>query len=260
MRGNVITLRLNRGYTARTGSLFQYDRGQRLVFEGVDLPETYEVHFSNEELGVSKPVLGDASGVEIPDEYLLSGQPVHVWVWVSGENHAETEYHGIIGVTRRAVPTDTAPAPSQQSVIDRTISALNSAVEHVGEIAEGIGETIRESLRQAKDSGEFDGEKGDPGSPGLQGPRGEKGDRGETGPQGPKGDKGDPGDLQLDPALTSSSAAAPADQVGQLKNAINALEDTESDYTVSGSFANLIYKTLGLYADENGDINQREEE
>lgn len=48
------------------------------------------------------------------------------------------------------------------------------------------------------------------------------------------------------------------DEFSDLKSAIDLIEDTESDYTVSGSFANLIYETLGLYIDENGDINQRE--
>ena len=157
MRGNQITLRLNRGFTARAGSLFQYDKGQRLLLTGVELPETYQVHFSNEELGVSKPVIGDASGADIPDEYLVSGQPIHVWVYIAGEDHAETEYHGIIGVTRRALPTDMAPSPAQRSLIDQTLGALAAAVEHteeirhhVEEMSEGIEESVREELRAAK--------------------------------------------------------------------------------------------------------------
>lgn len=48
--------------------------------------------------------------------------------------------------------------------------------------------------------------------------------------------------------------------VSQLKSALNTLENTESDYTVEGSFANLMYETIGLYVDENGDICQREDE
>ena len=157
MRGNQITLRLNRGFTARAGSLFQYDKGQRLLLTGVELPETYQVHFSNEELGVSKPVIGDASGADIPDEYLVSGQPIHVWVYIAVENHSETEYHGIIGVTRRALPTDMAPSPAQRSLIDQTLGALAAAVEHteeirhhVEEMSEGIEESVREELRTAK--------------------------------------------------------------------------------------------------------------
>ena len=206
MRGNQITLRLNRGFTARAGSLFQYDKGQRLLLTGVELPETYQVHFSNEELGGSKPVIGDASGADIPDEYLVSGQPIHVWVYIAGEDHAETEYHGIIGVTRRALPTDMAPSPAQRSLIDQTLGALAAAVEHteeirhhVEEMSEGIEESVREDLRAARDSGEFDGPAGPQGDTGPAGPQGPKGEPGEpgpmgaAGPQGPKGEPGEPG-------------------------------------------------------------------
>ena len=50
-----------------------------------------------------------------------------------------------------------------------------------------------------------------------------------------------------------------ADQVESVSSALNVLEDTENDYTVEGSFAYLMYETLGLYIDENGDISQRED-
>ena len=46
----------------------------------------------------------------------------------------------------------------------------------------------------------------------------------------PKGDKGDHGDLQLDSTLTSASAAAPADQVGNLKSAFGDI--SESTYNL----------------------------
>lgn len=229
MRGNQIALRLSRNFTGRAGYLFQYDRGQRLTFTGVDLPEAYQVHFSNDELGISKPVIGDTSGVDIPDEYLVSGQSIHVWVYIAGDDHAETEYHGVISVIRRAEPTDIEPTPVQKTVIDQTIAALNSAVDRANGIADGIDETIRVSLQEAKDSGEFDGEKGDKGDIGLtpdisigdvttlpagsdvvvelsgtpeqpvlsfgipqgiQGVQGPKGDKGDTGEQGPQGIQG----------------------------------------------------------------------
>ena len=56
------------------------------------------------------------------------------------------------------------------------------------------------------------------------------------------------------------SRAVLGDDVTGLKSAIDTLEDTESDHTVEGSFAYLMYETLGLYVDENGDISQREDE
>lgn len=39
---------------------------------------------------------------------------------------------------------------------------------------------------------------------------------------------------------------------------IELLTNKNYGYSVEGSFANMIYETLGLYVDENGDIAQRE--
>jgi len=50
-----------------------------------------------------------------------------------------------------------------------------------------------------------------------------------------------------------------AQEIKNLRSEYNVLKATENDYTVEGSFANLMYETLGLYVDENGDISQRED-
>ena len=158
MRGNTITMRLIPGSVAMVDGLFQYDYGQKLILSGVELPPAYEVHFSNCEYGSSKTSLGDSTGVEIPDEYLLSGEDVHVWLFLhDSESDGETEYHGVIHVQHRAQPTNTEPTPVQQDVITTTIAILNEAVEDVQSIAEGISDTIDAALQEAKDSGEFDG-------------------------------------------------------------------------------------------------------
>ena len=129
MRGNTIELQLEKDKVAIAGSLYQYDYGQRLILSGAELPVSYEVHFSNDTFGNSKTSIGDATGVDIPDEYLLNGNDIHVWLFLhEGESDGETEYHGIIHVVKRAQPTDQAPTPVQQSAIDQAIAALNAAV------------------------------------------------------------------------------------------------------------------------------------
>lgn len=88
------------------------------------------------------------------------------------------------------------------------------------------------------------GDTGPQGPQGLQGVQGIPGEKGDTGLQGPKGDPGDPAPASavvpavedwlednilqetgyvLDRSLTANNAAAPADLVGDLKNAINLL-------------------------------------
>ena len=185
MRGNTIRLQLKKNRVTQTGNLFQFDYGQFLVFTGVELPGTYEVHFSNQEKGNAKTALGDSTGVEIPDEFLLTGEPIHVWVYLhDGESDGETEYHGIIGVTPRAKPTDQAPTPVQQSVIDQAISALTAGVAEVEGLAEGIPQTIDTALAEAKASGEFDGPPGADGKDGKDGSDGQPGADGKDGADG----------------------------------------------------------------------------
>lgn len=58
-----------------------------------------------------------------------------------------------------------------------------------------IPERIELALEQARESGAFDGPKGDPGPQGEQGPQGEKGAQGDPGPQGVQGEQGPAGDV-----------------------------------------------------------------
>lgn len=150
---------------ARTEPLWQYDYGQVLRFDGIDLPMSYEVHFSNSENGTSKTQIGDADGVAIPDEYLTSGKNVYACVFLhEGAEDGETEYCVVIPVNKRSRPSDEPPTPEQQSAITQALAALESAVGHVDEIAEGIEDTVKEitdtALEEAKESGEFDGPAG----------------------------------------------------------------------------------------------------
>lgn len=131
MVGNTIKIKLAFGEVSRSNlPLYQFDYGQILQIEGVELPDAYEVHFSNSVIGTSKTSVGNADGVSIPDEFLLSGEDIHLWLFLhTGEDDGETEYEGLIKVYRRAEPTDIQPTPVQQDVITQTIAALNAAVD-----------------------------------------------------------------------------------------------------------------------------------
>lgn len=134
---NITRALLHTGTVCKTQPLYQYDYGQLLQFVGIDLPEAYEVHFSNEPRGEAVTQIGDAEGVTIPDALLTTGQPVYAWLFLhTGENDGETEYAVTIPVIRRAAITDDPPTPVEQSAITQAIAALNSAVEQTGQDAE----------------------------------------------------------------------------------------------------------------------------
>ena len=80
MRGNTVTIEmpLQRGKVGKTIPLYQYDYGQKLIITGIELPDYYEVHFSNELHGEAVTSIGDDSGVDIPDAVLTSGSPIYL--------------------------------------------------------------------------------------------------------------------------------------------------------------------------------------
>lgn len=199
MRGNTITMKLIKGKLNRSLPLYQYDYGQVLKLEGVELPVAYEVHFSNSDTGNAKTSIGNADGVVIPDEFLLSGEQIRVWLFLhDGTNDGETEYKGIIPVYARAKPTDQAPTPVQQDVITQTIAALDEAVEqsetnvtHYPKVKNGVWFVWDADANDWASTGvSATGAKGDKGEKGDRGIHGEKGDKGDTGAKGDKGDQG----------------------------------------------------------------------
>lgn len=159
---NIVKASFVFGKTATTRSLRQWDYGQVLQFEGIDLPAAYTVHFANQPTnGNAKTQVGGPDGVTILDEYLTTGLPVYAWVYLhSGADDGETVYSVTIPVTKRPRPVEDEPTPVQQGAIDTAIAALNEGVETVEGIAEAIPQTIDAALEAAKESGEFDGPPG----------------------------------------------------------------------------------------------------
>ena len=103
----------------------------------------------------------------------------------------------------------------EKTLIDRVIEEAEEALlaaQQAQQSVSTIPQTINAALEQAKESGEFKGDKGDPGIQGPKGDPGEKGEKGDTGEQGPKGDKGDPGEDGSDYILTDEDKAEIAAQ------------------------------------------------
>lgn len=100
-----------------------------------------------------------------------------------------------------------------------------------------ISEAIDDALEEAKESGDF---KGDPGEPGAKGDKGDPGDPAPASAVAAAVDDyleenfSNPSNPPLDRSLTSSLSAAPADLVGDLKNAIEHINPSMTDFMVQG--------------------------
>ena len=103
MRDNVVNAVFRGGIACRTSPVYQYDYGMILKFHSLDLPSIYEVHFSNTaEDGEAIPVLGNEDGVLIPDELLITGEPVYAWLYLhTTDSDGETVYSITIPVIER---------------------------------------------------------------------------------------------------------------------------------------------------------------
>lgn len=136
MTTNIVTATFGATRTARTRPLTRIDYGQILRFEGIELPNVYEVHFSNSLTEDAKTALGGPDGVMIPDEYLVSGKTVYAWVFLhTGADDGETRYTVTIPVEARPAVSDEPPTPEEHSVIGQLIGALETGVEAAAESA-----------------------------------------------------------------------------------------------------------------------------
>ena len=220
---NIITAKFCSGATQVWASdAWQYDYGQVLQFDGIDLPEAYQVHFSHERMtGETITQIGNSDGVSVPDQFFQNGEPIFAWVYLhEGEDDGETVYMVTIPVKQRPQPSDEMPTPVEQSAIDQAIAALNIAVEkadeaitHYPTIIDGTwhvwdvtAEAYADTGVEAQGPQGIPGETGATGATGPQGPQGVKGDTGEQGPQGIQGPQGVPGpsydDTQIKQEIT----------------------------------------------------------
>lgn len=146
MRNNIISVAVypNRDVTTAT-PIYRPDYGQILKITNVDLPTAYQVFFSNSTAydGTAKAMIGNADGVEIPTEYIATGQTVYAWLFLhTGDADGEVVYRVVIPNVVTPEFTDEVPTPAQQSEIDQALIALNQAVEQTGA-------DVTEATRQA---------------------------------------------------------------------------------------------------------------
>lgn len=177
---NIITAKFCSGATqAWASEAWQYDYGQVLQFDGLELPEAYQVHFSNVPMtGTAITQIGGADGVTVPDQYFATGEPIYAWVYLhEGEDDGETVYMVTIPVKKRPQPSDEVPTPEEQSAIDQAIAALNIAVEkadeaitHYPTIIDGTWHVWDVTTEAYVDTGvQAQGAKGDKGNKGDNG-------------------------------------------------------------------------------------------
>ena len=106
---------------------WQYNEKQILVITGLDLPEYYAVDFCNEGDADTITMTASAAGVEIPDQFLLTGKRLIAYIVVVDGEAVNTIGQITFPVNVRGRRTDISPEPAEQQQIDELVNLLNNA-------------------------------------------------------------------------------------------------------------------------------------
>ena len=106
--------------------LWQYDYGQRLQIKGLDLPETFEVHFAWKDSEKAKVVIGSTvagiSTVDIPNVALEQRKTITAYIYLSDAAEGETVNTIILSVNKRKAP-ENFEAPEDVDLFHHTLEA-----------------------------------------------------------------------------------------------------------------------------------------
>ena len=160
---SIITATFNDYTYARTTSLWQYDYGQILQIEGITLPATFEVHFSDQDReGESLIQIGSVKDktaqVQIPDNFLRKAAgdnySIYAFIYLTDDESGETKYKITIPVRARPKPnTDLVDTPEEKKFFREAIEEVNNAADRAEKAslkAESSVEEVSKKSEQAK--------------------------------------------------------------------------------------------------------------
>ena len=134
---NILTAVFEDDRYCRVSGAWQYDYGQILRIQGLNLPKAVEIHFSlTEKSGESITRIGTtkdgATDVLIPDSMLEKetnqNYSIYAFIYLSDATSGNTEYRIAIMVNTRPKPEIPGP-PEEPEIFRKTIEAVNQAAD-----------------------------------------------------------------------------------------------------------------------------------
>ena len=158
---NIVTVTFKDSNTATANGVRQWDYGQILRIQGLQLPTAVEVHFalidskdSVTRIGITKDGVTD---VVIPDSMIEAGKNIFAYVYLRDSESGQTEYEIKIVVTTRAKP-EAFDTPEDKELFAQAIEAVNEAAdraEKAGQAAtEAAGQATEDAQQTAQDRAE----------------------------------------------------------------------------------------------------------
>ena len=162
MNNNIATAVFREGECySRTSGVWQYDYGQILQIEGITLPATFEVHFSDQDReGESLIRIGAVKGktaqVQIPDSFLrkVAGDnySIYAFIYLTDTESGETKYKITIPVRARPKPnTDLVDTPEEKKFFREAIEEVNNATDR----AEKASQEAKDSAEEVSEASKY---------------------------------------------------------------------------------------------------------
>lgn len=135
---NIVPVTISDALFYKTDPVFQYNEGdQLLVIDGITLPASYRVDFSNHiDNYMAYTVTGDASGAVIPPEILANGNTIYAFYVDESGDTVTTQYRIEIPVIRRPMPEDYVPSPSSHGIINQLTQDVGDLKSDLGDLAD----------------------------------------------------------------------------------------------------------------------------
>lgn len=164
---NIVAATFQPGHTtAKVLGLWQYDYGQILRVQGLELPDAVEIHFSLQEKGgESERQVGltrdGVTEVAVPNSYLENAgtsrdYSIYAFLYISDGKSGNTEYKITMYVQSRPKPKDPeTPEDPKDDPFGKTIEAVNKAMESTkasAEVAADSAKSASESATRAEKS------------------------------------------------------------------------------------------------------------
>ena len=148
MENRIITAVFKGSKNTKVSDVWQWDYGQVLRIQGLDLPTAVEVDFavagaseSIARIGTTKDGVTD---VVIPDSLIETGKNLVAYIYLRDSASGNTEYQIDMLVTKRAKP-EAYDRPEDKKLFGQAIEAVNTAADR----AEKAGQAATEAAGQA---------------------------------------------------------------------------------------------------------------
>lgn len=148
MENRIVTAVFKGSKNTKVSDVWQWDYGQILRIQGLDLPTAVEVDFAVAGASESIPRIGTTkdgvTDVVIPDSLIETGKNLVAYIYLRDSASGNTEYQIDMLVTKRAKP-EAYDRPEDKELFGQAIEAVNAAADR----AEKAGQTAQEAAQKA---------------------------------------------------------------------------------------------------------------